>query len=172
MFLHAVRAFSICTAALTGVVLIAPAPALAWMSVGDREPSKYARHVACNEAWRASPAYRQQQCKLRSVHWDSYHDKPGFFGNYMYGSTCWVHIECKYGHPAFPNGGRNGKIKYREVSKLRRCKADASKVDTTCAPLTTQDVEAGLAKMNEQYRMFFSGFFELWCAQNPNTDGC
>ncbi len=116
-------------------------------------------------AWRASTAHKQQQCKLHSVHWDSYHDKPRAFGNFIAGSTCWVHVECTYGHPAFPKGVHLGKIKMYDVPKLRRCKEDASQVNTSCQPLTTQDVEAGLANLQQQWASWLS-LLSNWYSEN------
>jgi len=142
-------AFGLGGIALSGITGPQPAEAGCYGSCPSGnfgEPTKYQRHVACNEAWRASPAYKQQQCKLRSVHWDSYHGDTGYVYMHVWrASTCWVHVECTYGQPAFPKSVHQGKIKLYDAYRLRRCKSDASQMNTTCAPLTTQHVEAGLA---------------------------
>ncbi len=137
---------------LVGCFVAIGAPALLSPPKANANADDYRRHVACNEAWRASPAYKQQQCKLRSVHWDSFlwtmrnEWKIVSSGNnhmekQMEHSNCWVHVECDYGARLFPKGGRNGKIKYREVSKLRRCLSDPSVVNTSCEPLTMAEVD-------------------------------
>ena len=152
-----------------GIALLAgisPQPAAAWFASGDREPSKYARHVACNEAWRASHAYKVQKCQLRSVHWDSYHNKPGFFGSFMAGSTCWVHVECDFGKRPeaniFPKGIHQGKIKMNDVHKLRQCKHDASLVNTSCDPLTKEHVDQAVADHEERMNNFWAWVFKNW----------
>jgi len=153
----------IITIALVTVTAITmPLVASAWLGSIDFEPSKYQRHVACNEAWRSSPAYRQQQCKLRSVHWDSY--RPGYGIFYMRRSNCWVHVECSYGNPVYPKGVHNGRIAYLDVFRLRRCKHDASKVNTTCSLLTTAHIENGLAAHNEQMALW-GEIIKAWLEQ-------
>ena len=124
------------------------------------EPSKYRRHVLCNEAWRASLAYKEQHCKLRSVHWDSY--KPGVkFKGYgeqahMQSSLCWVHVEChdtdSYSGLFLEKGVHLGKIDYSKVSQLRRCRDNPSVVNATCAPLTQADIT----------RMAHEWFAQFW----------
>ena len=101
MKIHRVSALIGCFAVIGVLTLFLPPQAEA--------VSKYARHVACNEAWRASPAVKQQQCKLRSVHWDSF--RPGLqtvhrhnLQKVMEYSRCWVHVKCDYGTPLFPRG--------------------------------------------------------------------
>ncbi len=107
--------------------------------------SEYTRHVKCNEAWRASPAATRQQCKLRSVHWDSFRhglrtaDRTNLQKTMEY-SKCWVHITCDHGTPLFAQGEHLGKINYTEVHKLRRCRSNPSVVNTTCEPLTVAQV--------------------------------
>jgi len=108
--------------------------------------SKYARHVACNEAWRASPAAKWQQCKLRSVHWDSFlwslQTSHRFdLQKTMEHSRCWVDVRCDHGTPLFAQGRHWGKINYTEVHKLRRCSSDPSVVNSTCEPLTMEEVQ-------------------------------
>jgi len=128
------------------------------------EPSKYQRHVACNKAWQASHAYKHHNCKWRAVHWDSYQTRyPGIFP--MRNSNCWVHVECTHGHPVFPKGVHNGKIAYLDVFRLRRCKDDASKVNTTCVPLTPADIERGLADHNERWAAWGAAI-AAWLEQN------
>ncbi|MCY4220182.1 MAG: hypothetical protein OXC25_13930 [Thiotrichales bacterium] len=110
--------------------------------------SKYKRHVACNEAWRASPAASWQQCQLRSVHWDSF--KPGLqtadrhnLQITMQYSRCWVHVKCDYGTPLFARGEHWGKIDYVKVHKLRRCSSEPWVVNSTCEALTMEEVHEG-----------------------------
>jgi len=145
--------------------LMMPLVASAQFGSIDLEPSKYQRHVACNKAWQASHAYKHHNCKWRAVHWDSY--RPGYGIFYMRRSNCWVHVECTHGHPAFPKGVHNGRIAYLDVFRLRRCKDDASKVNTTCVPLTTADVEKGLAAHQESNQLW-GAIIAAWLEQNPD----
>ncbi len=111
----------------------------------------YRRHVACNEAWRASPAATLQQCKLRSVHWDSFlwsmrnewkiiTPNNNHLEKQMEHSKCWVHVECGHGAPLFAQGEHLGKINYTEVRKLRRCRSNPSVVNSSCEPLTMAEI--------------------------------
>jgi len=135
---HRMSALVGCLTVFGALALFSPQPAEAY--------SKYARHVACNEAWRASPAAKQQQCKLRSVHWDSFlwslqTSHRSSLQKTMEHSRCWVHVECSHGAPLFPKGEHKGKINYTEVRKLRRCKSDPSVVNSSCQPLTMAEVQ-------------------------------
>ena len=163
--IHKCKLYNIIGTLVFMAALVLPGAAAAWMSIGDGEPSKYSRHVSCNNMWRASHAHNHQQCKLRSVHWDSYHDKPGFFGDFYRGSTCWVHVECKYGDGVFPTGVHLGKIKMYDVPKLRRCKHDASLVNTFCDPITKEYIDQGVANHNEQMAGWMSAFAK-WLEEN------
>jgi len=123
--------------------------------------SKYARHVACNEAWRASPAAKQQQCKLRSVHWDSFlwslqTSHRSSLEKTMEHSRCWVHVECDHGGALFPKGEHLGKINYTEVHKLRRCKSDPSVVNSSCEPLTMAEVNQVSQSTSGNHRLSVS----------------
>ena len=117
-------------------------------SGADTDNERYRRHVLCNEAWRASLAYKEQNCKLRSVHWDSYTNNNhwGVEGEqaYMAKSRCWVHVECydsnSYSGLFLEKGVHLGKIDYSKVSQLRRCRDNPSVVNATCAPLTQADI--------------------------------
>jgi len=154
----------IITIALVTVTAITmPLVASAWLGAIDFEPSKYQRHVACNEAWRASHAYKHHNCKWRSIHWDSY--RPGYGIFYMRRSNCWVHVECTHGHPVFPKGVHNGRIAYLDVFRLRRCKDDASKVNTTCVALTEAHIQDGLAAHEESNRLW-GDIIKAWLEQN------
>ncbi len=152
------RTLFMVTLALAVLTLALPQPAEAQFIGYDFEPSKYERHVACNEAWRASHAYKQQQCYLRSVHWDSYHT-PGGWSHFLR-SNCWIHIECKFGSPHYKKGQHLGKLAYLEVHKLRRCKDDPSVVNTSCNPLTNEEVNATIN--------YCSGSLNTYCGPQSN----
>ena len=132
-------------AALAGCFAVAGALALFAPQAAEAN-SKYARHVACNEAWRASPAVKQQQCKLRGVHWDSF--MPGLqtahrwdLEQTMQYSRCWVHVECP-GAYWWQTGRHNGKVPYRDVSKLTRCKHDPKTLEPGCEAVTEEQLRA------------------------------
>ncbi len=123
--------------------------------------SEYSRHVACNEAWRASPAATWQQCRLRSVHWDSFlwslqtaHRTN--LQKTMEHSRCWVHIACDHGAPLFKQGAHWGKINYTEVRKLRRCRSNPSVVNSTCEPLTMEEVQRVSQSTSGNHRLTVS----------------
>ncbi|MCY4348903.1 MAG: hypothetical protein OXC25_03530 [Thiotrichales bacterium] len=112
------------------------------------EPTKYRRHVLCNEAWRASPAVERQGCQLLSVHWDSYrNDLPFGYGDvfgetsHMMISMCWVHAKC-VGPYWWQTARRNGKVPYPEVFDLARCKNDPKTVQPGCEPVTDAQLRA------------------------------
>ena len=126
-------------AILAAVALIGPAP----MAEAN---SKYARHVACNEAWRASPAARTQQCKLRSVHWDSF--MPGLqtahrwdLQQTMQYSRCWIHVECP-GPYWWQTARHNGAVPYRDVDRLTRCKHNPKGLEPGCEAVTEEQLRA------------------------------
>ncbi|MCY4151989.1 MAG: hypothetical protein OXE94_07115 [Aestuariivita sp.] len=147
-----VRCFAV-IGALCASVLLAPPAAVAFgvgFSSGDLrgEPSKYRRHVLCNEAWRKSPAASQQQCKLRSVHWDSYRNDLSYgygdvFGEaaHMAISKCWIHVEC-LGAYWWQTGRTNGKVLFGDVTKLARCKHDPKTLEPGCEPVTEEQLRA------------------------------
>ncbi len=159
-------------ATIGGVGLLISEPAAAWFNAGNvtGEPTKYQRHVACNEAWRKSHAHKVQGCKLRSVHWDSYHGNTYFgYSSHMFASTCWVDVKCDFGHRPgvniFPEGVHRGKIKWSDVHKLRQCKHDASLVNTSCEPLTEEHVDQAVARHNEQMAGWMAAFAK-WLEEN------
>jgi len=122
---------------LAGWVLVVPQTATA--------NSEYARHVACNEAWRASPAATQQQCTPRGVKWDSFlwslQTSHRFdLQKTMEHSKCWVDVYCDAGTPLFPQGAHRASIKYTEVRKLRRCQSNPAVMNSQCDPLTMEEV--------------------------------
>ncbi|MCY3995706.1 MAG: hypothetical protein OXF07_06175 [Rhodobacter sp.] len=168
------------------LALFAPQPAGAWgVGFGNlnfrAEPTKYRRHVLCNEAWRASAAATWQQCDLRGVHWDSYrNDLPNGQGyGYVSGeaahmaiSVCWVHIKCDYGTPLFARGEHWGKRAYPEVDMLRRCSGEPHVVNATCEALTNEEVLDGWAEYRAQQSSQSSGGngYQGGCGQNAG--GC
>ena len=144
------------------------------LSGGDLrgEPSKYRRHVLCNEAWRASAAATWQQCDLRGVHWDSYRNDLSYGYGDVWGeaghmgiSLCWVHIKCDYGTPLFARGEHWGKIAYGQVHKLRRCSSDPQVVNPTCTALTMDEIHDGWAEYRAQQSSQSS-------SGNGQTGGC
>ena len=167
MKIHRVSALIGCFAVIGVLTLFLPQQAEA--------VSKYARHVACNEAWRASPAAEWQQCTLRSVHWDSF--RPGLqtvhrpnLQKVMEYSRCWVHVKCDYGTPLFPRGEHWGKINYTEVHKLRRCSSDPRVVNSTCESLTMEEVHEGWEEYRAQSSQSANGNQHNGCGSN--SGGC
>jgi len=165
LFMKRITTLTIAAAAAVAAFTM-PLSASAFGVAIDLEPSKYQRHVACNEAWRASHAHKVQGCKLRSVHWDSYHTG-GYGIFYMRRSNCWIHIECEKGHPVYPKGVHNGKVPYTSVFWLRRCKDDAGKVGTSCEALTQQHIDEALANHEEQHSLW-GDIIAKWLEQNGN----
>ena len=168
------------------LALVAPQTAVAWgwggwgFSGADirGEPSKYRRHVLCNEAWRASAAASWQQCELRSVHWDSYrNDLPTGYGDvfgeaaHMAISMCWIHIKCDYGTPLFARGEHWGKRAYPEVDQLRRCRGAPHVVNPTCTALTMEEIHDGWAEHRaQQSSSSSSNGYQGGCGSNAG--GC
>ena len=89
--------------------------------------SDYQFHVRCNEAYRASQL-PNQGCSFHRINYD--HIKAGGLK-----LMCWHDVHCSDGKPFLGAGYRKGLIWVEDLRKLRRCKADPSKLDTSCAPL-------------------------------------
>ena len=89
--------------------------------------SDYQFHVRCNEAYRASQL-PSQGCRFHRINYD--HIAAGGLK-----LMCWHDVHCPDGRPFIAAGYRKGLIWNEDLRKLRRCKADPSRLDTSCAPL-------------------------------------
>jgi len=125
------------------------------------------RHAECRKAWRASPAATWQQCTMRGVHWDSFlwsmqtdwriiGSNNNHLQKQMEHSKCWVDVVCDHGTPLFVPGTHRNKINYTEVGKLRRCRSNPTVVNSTCDPLTIEEVQQVTQSTSGNHRLSMS----------------
>ncbi len=109
------------------------------------------RNAHCIKAWQQSVAFNEQICRGINVRWHSYwvsdtvlDANPGWLNDgtraHIYYSRCLVHVKCDFAAHDIGEAEYNRELRYRDVKKLRRCKADWKNLDTSCEPLTQQDI--------------------------------
>ena len=109
------------------------------------------RNAQCIEAWQQSVAFKQQLCREINVRWHSYwvsdmtlDANPGWLADgtraHIAFSRCLVHVKCDFAAHHVGEAIYNHAIRYRDVAKIRRCKDDPKRLDTSCELLTQGDV--------------------------------
>ncbi|MCY4217834.1 MAG: hypothetical protein OXE41_09695 [Gammaproteobacteria bacterium] len=125
------------------------------------------RNAHCIKQWQQTTAFNDQECRGINVRWNSYwasdltlSANPGTLNDgthaHLYYSRCLVHVKCEYASEYVGKGEYNGVLKYRDVEKLRRCRADPTKLDTSCESLTQQGIHDIVAQaIEEQEQQYY-----------------
>ena len=117
---------------LTSTALTSSPASAAWcFSLSKTCPSEYSNHVICNDAWRASEAYKNQGCNLHKVNYDR------TVNGLWY---CYHDVYCDRGE-WWQRAGRKGLITLEDLSKLRRCAGNVRKIKTDCTAATDQLIQ-------------------------------
>ena len=93
--------------------------------------SEYNNHVICNNAWKASTAYKNQGCNLHKINYDRTTNGVWY---------CFHDIYCDRGE-WWQKATRKGLITLDHLSKLRRCAENVRKIKTTCTAITDEQIQ-------------------------------
>ena len=117
---------------LCALFVSTPASALCFDFLFDCGQQAYSDHQKCNEAWRASKAYKNQGCKLYKINAD-----------HVSGNTLWCFhdVYCDRG-AWWQRASRKGLILPLDLASLRRCAENVRKIKKTCTPITDEQIQA------------------------------